>query len=367
MGARRVRRRGVPIPTASTPRSAGPCRPVRLEVSGLSKSFGPVQAVSDLSFTVEPGSVTGFLGPNGAGKTTTLRMVLGLMTPDARDGDFDGTPYAALPDARCARWARCSRPPSTRRASGRNHLRVYCRAAGIPRRPGRRGARPGRPGRRGRPAGRRLLPGHAPAARAGDGAARRPRRPRARRAGQRAGPRGHPVAARLPPAPGPRAGPHGAGVQPPAVRGGADGRPRGHRRRRPAGARGHAWSSCGPAPTARARCSSAARRWRGSPRCSRRRRQRLRRRTASSPSRGRTPSRSATAPSRQASNCTNCAPHTSGLEEIYFQLTSGQEQFAAARRHARARRPPDDRGWCAPSGPSCSPPACGSGCCSAPA
>src|SRR3712207_4391283 len=56
--------------------------PVRVEVRGLSKSFGPVRAVSDLSFTVEPGSVTGFLGPNGAGKTTTLRMVLGLIRPD---------------------------------------------------------------------------------------------------------------------------------------------------------------------------------------------------------------------------------------------------------------------------------------------
>src|SRR5688572_17222974 len=50
---------------------------VRVEVRGLSKSFGSVRAVSDLGFTVEPGSITGFLGPNGAGKTTTLRMLLG--------------------------------------------------------------------------------------------------------------------------------------------------------------------------------------------------------------------------------------------------------------------------------------------------
>jgi ABC-2 type transport system ATP-binding protein len=50
-------------------------------VRGLSKSFGQVQAVSDLSFTVEPGSVTGFLGPNGAGKTTTLRMLLASCAP----------------------------------------------------------------------------------------------------------------------------------------------------------------------------------------------------------------------------------------------------------------------------------------------
>ena len=48
--------------------------PVRVEVSGLTKNFGNVRAVDDLTFTVEPGQVTGFLGPNGAGKTTTLRM-----------------------------------------------------------------------------------------------------------------------------------------------------------------------------------------------------------------------------------------------------------------------------------------------------
>src|SRR5215212_8064240 len=58
---------------AAAPRFA----PMRVEVTGLSKSFGSARAVDNLSFTVEPGSVTGFLGPNGAGKTTTLRMVLG--------------------------------------------------------------------------------------------------------------------------------------------------------------------------------------------------------------------------------------------------------------------------------------------------
>src|SRR5262245_53253377 len=52
----------------------------RLVVSGLTKRFGPVRAVDGLSFSVEPGSVTGFLGPNGAGKSTTLRMLLGLVT-----------------------------------------------------------------------------------------------------------------------------------------------------------------------------------------------------------------------------------------------------------------------------------------------
>ncbi|MFD1050129.1 ATP-binding cassette domain-containing protein, partial [Kibdelosporangium lantanae] len=51
----------------------------RVVVHNLTKTFGQVQAVRNLSFTVEPGTVTGFLGPNGAGKTTTLRMLLGLI------------------------------------------------------------------------------------------------------------------------------------------------------------------------------------------------------------------------------------------------------------------------------------------------
>ena len=52
-----------------------------IEVEGLTKRFGAVTAVDDLSFTVRPGHVTGFLGPNGAGKTTTMRMILGLAAP----------------------------------------------------------------------------------------------------------------------------------------------------------------------------------------------------------------------------------------------------------------------------------------------
>ena len=109
----------------------GTSRSIRVEVRGLSKSFGAVQAVNDLGFTVEPGSVTGFLGPNGAGKTTTLRMLLGLLTPDAGTATFDGTPYAALPDPVRTVGAVLETAFHPAR-SGRNHLRVYCRAAGLP-------------------------------------------------------------------------------------------------------------------------------------------------------------------------------------------------------------------------------------------
>ena len=52
-----------------------------IEVSGLTKTYGPKRAVDDVSFTVQPGKVTGFLGPNGAGKSTTMRMILGLEHP----------------------------------------------------------------------------------------------------------------------------------------------------------------------------------------------------------------------------------------------------------------------------------------------
>ena len=54
-----------------------------IEVQGLTKRYGAVQAVEDLTFTVKPGVVTGFLGPNGAGKSTTMRMILGLDKPTA--------------------------------------------------------------------------------------------------------------------------------------------------------------------------------------------------------------------------------------------------------------------------------------------
>lgn len=63
-----------------------------LRANGLRKSFGPVTAVDDLSFEVLRGEVLGFLGPNGAGKTTTLRMLCGLLTPDAGTIEIDGRP-----------------------------------------------------------------------------------------------------------------------------------------------------------------------------------------------------------------------------------------------------------------------------------
>jgi ABC-2 type transport system ATP-binding protein len=65
-------------------------------VSGLSKRFGEIRAVDNLSFTVEPGSVTAFLGPNGAGKTTTLRCILGLVAPTSGTATIGGRRYVEL-------------------------------------------------------------------------------------------------------------------------------------------------------------------------------------------------------------------------------------------------------------------------------
>ena len=87
--------------------------------------------MSDLGFTVEPGTVTGFLGPNGAGKTTTLRMILGLVAPDAGTATFDGRSYASLDEPLRTVGAVLETAFHPAR-SGRNHLRVYCRAAGLP-------------------------------------------------------------------------------------------------------------------------------------------------------------------------------------------------------------------------------------------
>jgi ABC-2 type transport system ATP-binding protein len=67
-----------------------------IEAIGLTKRYGSTVAVDDLSFTVQPGMVTGFLGPNGAGKSTTMRMVLGLDNPSSGRALIDGKRYAAL-------------------------------------------------------------------------------------------------------------------------------------------------------------------------------------------------------------------------------------------------------------------------------
>jgi ABC-2 type transport system ATP-binding protein len=104
----------------------------RIVAAGLTKVFGQIKAVDDLSFSVEPGSVTGFLGPNGAGKTTTLRMILGLAAPTSGTGTISGVTYAHLPAPGCMVGAVLEATSFHPGRSARNHLRVFCAAAGLP-------------------------------------------------------------------------------------------------------------------------------------------------------------------------------------------------------------------------------------------
>jgi ABC-2 type transport system ATP-binding protein len=95
-----------------------------IEVRGLTKRFGPVLAVDRLSFAVEPGEVVGFLGPNGAGKTTTLRMLLGLVRPDAGTATINGSSYPDLPEPLHQVGAVLEASSFHPGRTARNHLRV---------------------------------------------------------------------------------------------------------------------------------------------------------------------------------------------------------------------------------------------------
>jgi len=104
-----------------------------IEVSGVSKRYGERLAVDDLSFSVQPGVVTGFLGPNGAGKSTTMRLILGLDAPSSGSALVNGKRYqdlqaplrevGAMLEARAIHTGR----------SGYNHLLALAQTHGIPR------------------------------------------------------------------------------------------------------------------------------------------------------------------------------------------------------------------------------------------
>ena len=105
-------------------------RGLPIEFNGLSKHFGTVRAVDNLSFTVQPGRVTGFLGPNGSGKTTTLRMLLGLVHPSAGSATIGGATYQHLanPTSTVGAVLEATSFHPARRA--RTHLRMAARAGG---------------------------------------------------------------------------------------------------------------------------------------------------------------------------------------------------------------------------------------------
>ena len=103
-----------------------------ISVRGVTKRFGSVTAVHDLSLEVHPGVVTGFLGPNGAGKSTTLRIVLGLVAPTEGTAAVLGMPYRSLREPTKTVGAVLETQSFNPLRSGRNHLRVLASASGIP-------------------------------------------------------------------------------------------------------------------------------------------------------------------------------------------------------------------------------------------
>ncbi len=102
-----------------------------IEATGLTKQYGHVLAVDQLSFTVERGQVVGFLGPNGAGKTTTLRMLLGLVRPNAGSATINGRPYAGLSDPLRRVGAVLEASSFQPGRTARNHLRIEALVAGV--------------------------------------------------------------------------------------------------------------------------------------------------------------------------------------------------------------------------------------------
>ncbi len=104
----------------------------RIDVVGLTKRFGEVLALDNLTFSVRPGVVTGFLGPNGAGKTTTLRCLLGLVTPTAGSVTLDGRAYRDVENPLRTVGAALEAASFHPGRSARAHLQVMALAARLP-------------------------------------------------------------------------------------------------------------------------------------------------------------------------------------------------------------------------------------------
>jgi ABC-2 type transport system ATP-binding protein len=120
--------RATPAPSADDRSS----RTAAVSVRSLSKRYGEVVAVDDLTFALEPGTITGFLGPNGAGKTTTLRLLLGLAKPTAGEALVFGRRYRELDEPARRIGAVLESDDFDPGRSGRNHLRALALATGVP-------------------------------------------------------------------------------------------------------------------------------------------------------------------------------------------------------------------------------------------
>lgn len=108
--------------------------PLAIRTSGLTRHFGDLIAVDRLDLAVPAGTVSGFLGPNGAGKTTTLRMILGLIRPDAGEVEIFGTPLTSRKETLLRRVGALVETPSLYgHLSGRENLEVARRMLGLER------------------------------------------------------------------------------------------------------------------------------------------------------------------------------------------------------------------------------------------
>jgi ABC-2 type transport system ATP-binding protein len=102
-----------------------------ITVSGLTKKYGDRTVVDDVSFELEPGTVTGFLGPNGAGKTTTMRMMTGLVPPTAGLATVDGRLYAELPNPGAVVGTLLDASAMHPGRTGRTHLMLLAQIIGV--------------------------------------------------------------------------------------------------------------------------------------------------------------------------------------------------------------------------------------------
>ena len=120
------------IDSAGLPISPDAAATPVVTVRSLTKRFGDLVAVDELTFALQPGTVTGFLGPNGAGKTTTLRLLLGLAEPTAGEALVFGRRYRDLDQVARRVGAVLESNDFHPGRSGRDHLRALALAAAIP-------------------------------------------------------------------------------------------------------------------------------------------------------------------------------------------------------------------------------------------
>jgi ABC-2 type transport system ATP-binding protein len=103
-----------------------------ITVTGLTKRYADHTVVDDVSFTLEPGTVTGFLGPNGAGKTTTMRMITGLVPPTAGEATVGGRRWVDLPNPAAVAGTLLDAGAVHPGRTGRTHLAILAATIGVP-------------------------------------------------------------------------------------------------------------------------------------------------------------------------------------------------------------------------------------------